>query len=354
MFLSVEKVEQYLALSRELGKDVPLMDVHVHPTEIIRNKHIYRSKVDKDCHLLSAVHTDYSKPELSRLRISFDQVDSSKFSRTLKNKLSEMLFSKNYNHIGIDVLHDQMRLAGVSHACMLPVASKLAPIETQMPFLGQLHEADNNLVVGYGLPKQEENVNVQELLREQLGKYPVKILKIHPNISGIDISQDEGKEYLEETLEICGILDLPVVIHGGISPILSGSENAYFARLENLSDIDWGLTKSSIILAHFGMYGCSANDISSAEEQCLVSIIDKHDNVFVDTSGVGFGVVNKMINVLPEEKVIFGSDALYMPIWESMSYLLHACDSNGFNKESYLKRVANENILKYFPGLFSL
>lgn len=352
MFLDVKEIDRYLATAREVSQDLPLIDIHVHPTEILKNKHIYK-QVARSPLLYSVKGSHYSTPEISRLRIDSSDVKIANFPLKLRNKLSELVFTNSYNHIGEQVLRDQMTLSGIKYACLLPVPSEVAQQSEQIKFIKTLNKHDSRYIVGYGLENRQNNTGIEQLLSTAKHKHGARIIKIHPNISDINITETKGRAYLEEVLASCGKLSLPIVIHGGISPILGDANNAKYARIDNLAKINWSLSSSTVVLAHFGLYGCNASEISRSEEESIKNIVQKNDNVYVDTSGVGYEIVSKMMSSIPFEKIIFGSDALYMPMWEAMAYLAHASNQSGRSVEQTISQVANKNTLCALPMLLS-
>lgn len=350
MFLEAAATERYLAISREVGQGCVLVDCHVHPTEIIRNRLRYRA-VEPEPLLYSSTEACYCAPSPGRLRIGAGEATAQRAAPALKNRMSEMLFTRNFRHIGARVLEDQMALAGIGRLCMLPVPSPAASLPEQMALLDGLHRANANLLPGCGLPAAIDGPGVPAFLREMVQRHDVRALKIHPNLSGIDVGTTAGRAYLEEALVACGALGLPAIVHGGVSPILGEAGPAGFARLDNLAQVDWGIGRGPVVLAHFGLYGCGATDITEADVRLVRGLLDRHDNLFTDTSGVGFPVVEKMMRNLPLGKIVFGSDALYLPVWEAMAYVACAAERMGASPAATIERIASSNVGEHLPAL---
>ncbi|MCC7257261.1 MAG: amidohydrolase family protein [Gammaproteobacteria bacterium] len=351
MFLEATAIERYLAISREVGSRSVLLDCHVHPTEIIRNRLRYHA-VEPEPQLYASGEGCYCAPAPGRLRLAADPATVDRATSALKNRMSELLFTRNFRFIGARVLADQMALAGIGRACLLPVPSEVATLPEQMVLLEALHRADARFLPGYGLPAVRSGAaSLLDELRTMVARFGVRVLKIHPNISGIDIGSEPGRAYLEEALAACGTLGLPVIVHGGISPILGESGRARYARLENLTSIDWGRGSAPVILAHFGLYGCGAADITDADVHGVKTLLDRHDNLFTDSSGVGFPVIEKMMRNLPVDKILFGSDALYLPVWEAMAYVACAAERMGRDPAATIEQIAGTNARTHLPGL---
>ena len=57
--------------------------------------------------------------------------------------------------------------------------------------------------------------------------YDVKAVKLHPNISRIDPATSHGMERVESILGACSRARLPLIVHGGRSPILGDDRTSH-------------------------------------------------------------------------------------------------------------------------------
>ena len=88
------------------------------------------------------------------------------------------------------------------------------------------------------LPRTFPDCQLVEHLRMAVRKHRIRVVKIHPNFSRIDISTDPGKRRVNSILRACEAVQLPVVFHGGSSPILGDIPASRFSIIENLAETD--------------------------------------------------------------------------------------------------------------------
>lgn len=333
-FLSADRVSHYLDALRELGAAVPLADLHVHATEVIRGRHAYTG--DPADLMSAAAAGEYSPPEAGPLRLN--SVSTEHMPEAARNRLSELMFERAFRHTGARVLADQMEVCGVSRLLLLPVATPTAPIETQMPLLAAMQSADSRLSIGYCVPPQIAAPDVGRHLRGVAAEYRLAAVKLHPNLSGIDPASKAGAEAIAALLDACNSLDLPIVVHGGCSPILGDSPAAVYSTTAMLSRIDWSISRSPVVVAHFGVYGCAGRHAGHGDFGAVNRLLETHSNLYLDTSGVSIDLISAAIGKTDRARLVFGSDALYVPMWQALVSLCHALHESGCG--NYLDEVA--------------
>ncbi|GAB1259777.1 amidohydrolase family protein [Aurantivibrio plasticivorans] len=335
--LSLEQVTTYLDQLKELGKKHCLYDIHTHATEIIFDEIEYE-QISND--LLSSSKTAYKEPKLSPLRLVHPPLNSNQ--ETL-NKVSKIGFNRAYQHIGPRVYLDQMSLCGVSKAAILPVSRP----DTNFQRLWNLHRAfaneNSSLLLGYCVPIEVETSDIKAHLENALDTHPIRILKIHPNLTDISIEETKGKERIESMLDACSALKLPALIHGGCSPILHGHDSAYHAKIDYLKLIPWGNYTSPIIIAHLGAYGCKAESLPTEQLSQLAALLQTHDHLYTDTSGLAYPIVQEAIDRIPSSKIVYGSDFSYYPMWHGLVHLLHAYTNKSGEALDKIKQIAHTN-----------
>jgi predicted TIM-barrel fold metal-dependent hydrolase len=183
-------------------------------------------------------------------------------------------------------------------------------------------------MIGYSIPPEVPAEDFGVHLNEIRAQYLIAAVKVHPNLSNIDLSRGEGVARLEAILTACGSLRLPVVVHGGCSPILGHVPAAEFSALDNLSDVNWSATGHSVVIAHFGIYGCNATKPIVGAIDSLNRLLEKYPNLMVDTAGVSPQIMRSALPLVDRNRVVFGSDALYHSMWQSLVVLADVLAEN--------------------------
>lgn len=136
----------------------------------------------------------------------------------------------------------------------------------------------------------------------------IKCLKFHPSFQRKNVLDESFKKYFDYAED----LKIPVIIHCG--------------RWKEVASFDFPITLAkqrpdlNVILAHLG------GDQPSLCTSCATSVKESGaDNLYLGTESVReFYFVNKVVNTVGAEKVIFGSDynlglpKMYIPIVESL------------------------------------
>ena len=189
---------------------------------------------------------------------------------------------------------------------------------------------------------------IRNLVRDAVHSYKIKAIKIHPNITEIDLSESSGKERVEYIIEAAGKAGLKVVIHGGRSTGIKDPMASSYGILKNLQHIDWGNTNQAVIIAHAGTYG---HDLSQIKEEVLPlmnRLLSRHSNVFVDVSGLEIDAISAIVKRIDIDRIFFGSDALYNSQWGALVKLMHVLQKNAPNYEECFVKIASVNPAGHF------
>jgi predicted TIM-barrel fold metal-dependent hydrolase len=155
-----------------------------------------------------------------------------------------------------------------------------------------------------------------------------------------------GRARTHAILAACDGLQLPLVVHGGRSPILGDSPAADHAVLAKLETIDWSTSNASVVVSHFGVYGCPG-DVIPAQAERMNALLARYANIVTDTSGVDYAVLTYLLRTVNHDRIVFGSDAMYTPMWKSIVQLLRALETVGPNAESSFVKIVSTNPRHY-------
>jgi GNAT superfamily N-acetyltransferase len=209
---------------------------------------------------------------------------------------------------------------------------------------------DERFLFGYCVPNDIQNDQVEKDVRHVVAEYDVRVLKIHPSVTGIDLGRREGIDRVEALLDAAGKCGLKTIIHGGMSPDCTDSQSVSYGTINNLQVIDWSITPETVVIAHGGCYGHSPDDACGNIIPGMVKLFQRHDNLSIDTSGVGFDVLCHLLKCFDLERILFGSDALYEKQWVAIVRLWQALQRSVKMHEDALFGIVSINPGKFFGG----
>jgi predicted TIM-barrel fold metal-dependent hydrolase len=338
--LSAADARRRLDLAADIAASSPIVDVHVHATEVVFRQTHYRPGAAGG-ELLQASDAGFRAPTVTGVRFDDPWRAGDRFDAATRNRVSRLLFTNAYQHTGRAVLREHMRLAGVNVALLLPVAPPDGGVADQMELLAAIRGQDADLPIAYSVPNPVPAAEISRDLERAVARFGVRAVKLHPNLTGIDIASAAGHERVDHLLAGCGRLALPLLVHGGRSPILADPRASQHATLANLARIDWSRTTAPVVIAHCGFFGCPREEIAADGLTALRRILDRHPNVFVDTSGLSLPVLVDVLRRLDHGRIVFGSDALYFPMWQAVVTLLSALDVAGFPLAESFAQIAS-------------
>lgn len=342
--IPVEKVREYLDRIVRVAAEGPLSDMHVHPFEVMYRDIQYRKDL-KTPGVFSSGNSPYIPPVIGPIS---DRMSSANADPTVRSELKKKMALLNarhlYAHTGPIVLGDHMAISGTSRMLLLPVSRNGESKFAQMDLMVEMFGDDGRYSFGFCVPNDIPEENVSQVVGEAVDRYKIIALKIHPNISGIDLSEAINIGRVESLLHASRDHGLSVVVHGGLSPDLFQEEFTALATLDKLKRIDWGITDQTVVIAHAGCFGYSAMQADSEVLPELDSLLDHHDHLVVDTSGINADVIELVLTRVDLDRILFGSDALYFPTWISLVRLLSILDKWSSSPEETLYCLAGTNV----------
>ncbi len=151
-------------------------------------------------------------------------------------------------------------------------------------------------------------------------------LKIHPVIQRVAPDDPATLELLEEVKSY----NVPVLFHTGWGSIGNG-EYGFARHYKKILD---AFPKMTFIFAHIGFY----------EPLSFIELIEKHQNVYVDTSWQPEGIILKAIEKLGEDRILLGSDWPYCSQGTSLRIVLKLTEKNQKLREKILHKNVEQII----------
>jgi predicted TIM-barrel fold metal-dependent hydrolase len=342
--MPLEKVKEYLDRITRVAAEGVLSDMHVHPFEVMSSDIQYR-KNNKAVGVYSTDNSPYEPPVIGPLpERTISKNEKPVVKAELKKKMTLLQARRLYTHTGPAVLGDHMAISGVSRMLLLPVAGHGESGFKQMELMMDMFGDDGRYSFGFCVPSDTPEKNVSQVVGVAMDRYKIIALKIHPNISGIDLSKTAGVKKVESFLQASRDHGLSVVVHGGLSPDLFQDEFTALATMDNLKQVDWDITDQTVVIAHAGCFGYSAAQADRDVLPELDSLLGRHDHLVVDTSGINADIIKLVLTRVDLDRILFGSDALYFPTWLSLVRLLSILDKCSSSSEEILYRLAGTNV----------
>ncbi len=348
MILDLPEVERWLSLARELGRSRPLYDVHVSPYEVIFDRFTYREDPRHPGVLsLSDADDEYVPPRAGPLRIEEASVPPGR--PAVPGALSLMMYRRCFAHVGPRVLGDHMALSGISRCLLVPVVRADGGGAESFDRRFAPYRGDPRFALAYCAPRGVEADRLIADVRRIGAEAPVRALKVNPNLQGVDLASEPGRRHVEQLLLACRATGLPLVLHGGVSTVLEDPRNRAFASLDNLLTVEWRQAGAPVVLAHAGMFGCPADEVSRLLPR-LHRLLAENENLLVDVSGLGFDALSAVLHAVDVGRIVFGSDALYFPQWGAVVKVLFALKRLGRAVEEEFVRLAGSTPGRHLFG----
>lgn len=342
--IPISKVENYLLQIREIASDTLLTDCHVHPFDVM-GEDVKYTRQDGDGGIYRSGTSEYRGSAVGAIPVS--RAPESDITNDLKRKMALFTSRRIYSHVGPGVFSDHMSLAGIGRMVLLPVHGPEEPRLGQMDLLEEMYGSDDRFSLGICVPVSVDDEDIGDFIGDMVSRDNIRVLKIHPNITGIDTTSPGGIRRIEHMLQASRDHALKVVIHGGLSPDYLAPDFFSMGSMNNLKQLDWGITDQTIIIAHAGCYGHSRSEAENSVLPVLKAVMEKNDNLVVDTSGVEVETLDLILSKVDVERILFGSDSLYFPTWKSIVVLMDLLTRKHPSPEQALVRVAGENPDKY-------
>ncbi|MCK4507309.1 MAG: amidohydrolase family protein, partial [Desulfuromonadales bacterium] len=277
--LNERAVKKYLAHIEKIKTAHELIDVHVHPFEVLYNNLSYKKNPDYKG-VYSSNITKYGCPDISEISDVAKKASNSCrriLPDEIRHKCLLLTMRQLYLHTGPQVFIDQMLLSGVDRVLLLPVSSEGTSMDEQMTQMAEMFGHDDRFAFGFSVPYDIKNNQVKAAIDDAVKQYAIKAIKLHPAISDINLQERDGLERVESILRSCREHGLSIIIHGGKSPDIKETSKTTFGELCNLDRVDWSLSGNPVVIAHAGVYGCRENTFGPIIQR-LQTMMAKHDN----------------------------------------------------------------------------
>jgi predicted TIM-barrel fold metal-dependent hydrolase len=335
-----EHIDQQFLLewAGEISRIHPFMDFHVHPFDVLFGDIGYQADLNvKGLYVKGS--SVYKPPSFERKEESL----SDRYQAVSDNSRALLLASRLiYSHTGPKVFNDQLDLAGIAGALLLPVARVAGAAIKMIEVSEKIFQEENRFYLASPFPI---GISPNELSSfYSTGKKSNKVcaIKIHPNLAGLDPLTRTGKELIETTLIAAGGLKLPVVVHGGYTFGLSSPEAKGYGTLDRLANINWNISSCPVIIAHAGCYGLTEGEMTTAIT-ILNKLMEKNPYLLADTSALSLPILQLLLGKVDRNRLIFGSDALYFTVWKAWVRFLQAVRIVSPCPDDDLIRIASLN-----------
>jgi predicted TIM-barrel fold metal-dependent hydrolase len=336
-----KRVEKYLEVMRGVHSSCTTYDMHVHPFEVFFTPLDYKD--DPDLQGLSSLgNAKYFTPTLEGSKDSLEHWDEDSPGNIPDQRSLRFFLRRKYAHTGPHVFRSLFDVAEIDKGLLLPVASRNGALGEQMDLAFRMFSTDERFYLAGSVPNSIKNQEILRFLKTQIDKYSIVALKVHPNLSAIDLKESAGKERIECILDACSNLNLPLIIHVGRSNYLTGCASR-FAEIENFRAMNLK-TSIPIVMAHGGAYGIPTSEIRQSVIPVLRELLETNENLCIDISGLHFGPMCQLLASIEIERVLFGSDALYYNPFATEMRLLAALESAHLKIEESYRKIISQNI----------
>ena len=343
--LAPDEAAAYLAILHALRCTCKFYDTHVHPYEVLFDRFSYGDEgVFRDLRCLTG--RGYVAPAVAGFKFPESaEVDEGARSQRFKD-VWVMLLRKVYGSVGERVFVDHMNLSGIDKVLMLPVpleSCSAQSFDDRMRWVSQLYGNEQRFWIAGSIPAALADRDVAPYAQALVRRYGIRAMKCHPVISGIDLGSSSRKQWLEALLVACRELKLPLVLHGGRNNPYWEGNRGDFGSLEHLKEVDLSLSGSPVVLAHAGCHRCTPQQIELEELPLLNRLLKKHANLHVDISGLAYQPLKLVLQSVDHDRILFGSDALYVQQYEAVTMTMHALKELGHNVEAAFVKIASTN-----------
>lgn len=337
-----DRTKRYLQVIREVHKSHTTYDMHIHPLEVFFNPLDYEEDQELKG-LFSLGKMKYSRPTFGSVSDSWAREEAGP-SHELSPRVLRFFLRRRYYHTGPFVFRSILDIAEIDKGLLLPVAPENGSLEIQMKVLFRMYSSDKRFRLAGSVPNTVGNDEVKSFLKTQKDTYAIVAVKVHPNLTGINLKETRGKDRIECIIEACSLLNMPLILHSGRSNHLSGSASR-FAEIENIKNIDLR-ARVPVVIAHGGAYGMSSSEVMDVVIPQLRGLLAANDNLYVDISGLNYELISCLLESIEIERILFGSDALYENVFTMEMRLLAALESAHFKMEESFMKITSENIKK--------
>jgi len=339
----IEKVnvKKYLEMAQELKQNNIFFDCHCHPFDIFFHQLAYhKNKNESD--VISLNNKRPEKPKISSIQLN-EEMKQHPISSSLTEKFFLVKIKRIYGHTGRKIFEHQKELSLIDKVLLLPVALSNDFLKTELKKVFELFGGSESYMIAGSIPLCTIIENILDVVDFMVSEYSIKAIKIHPPLMDIDFSKSKNIEWIENTLGICSVFELPIVVHSGKSFLVRNQKAVEYGSIHKFENVNWRLNKQTVVLAHAGAFGCNSAEIQDDIIPVLKKILDSNNNVMVDISGLGYDSLITILRGIGSERILFGSDALYYPQWSALVMLIAALDELNCNVEKEFLQIVSKN-----------
>lgn len=347
MVIDVKSAERYLAIIQEIGASVCLTDSHVHPFDVLFDLGKYQ--VDSSCNGLYADGRGlYTPPQIGPVSLGSPDPPPADAPIDMVKRMMMLSMRHLYAHTGPHCWNAHADMAGIGRFAMLPVSQPGNTSEARMAEMVQMFGDDPRFLLGYCLPNVLLPDQVEADVCRAVENYGIRVLKVHPTLSGHILTETEGRDRLNALLHASRSARLPVVLHGGPSLNMGDLMASVQGELENLAQLELGATDQPVVIAHAGAFGLDAEETRLRILPKLQGLLSRHDHLLVDTSALPAETLGQVLEEVDASRIVFGSDALYEPPWKAAVKLYWILEQKFSRPEQLFAQIAGENPEKLF------
>ena len=341
--ISERTIKEYLRLAKNIKGNHAFYDIHVHPLDIFTedNKSSFSLKSDD---LKFPNKEPYRPPVIGHLKDNENYGDA---SERVMNLCKRLTINKRYSKNNIQLFIDHMKLGLIDKIMLLPVPSRNGCFSDQLEYQDKFCKSNKKFINGGGISNSTKTDDIMRCMSDFKKKYNIKIIKIHPNVTAIDTTAASGKERIEAILSACNELKLPAIIHGGRSTLLAQKKEQFYGTIDNLKDIDWTINREKVVIAHAFCHDYNTSYIKKDIIPKLKQLCKKYENILFDLSNLEIDSITLLLNHINNDRIVFGSDALYEHQWAAVVKLLLSLFHIKEKKEEKFIKIISVNPSKH-------
>ncbi len=348
MDLDKPTVDRYLAILREIGASVCLTDCHVHPFEVMFDACTYEPDPQ-----LAGVYRSGKIPYLPATSgpVSLGALvpPVNDMRADLVERVLLLSMRRLYSHTGPQCWRDHGEPAGIRRYALLPVAQPGRTADARMHEMAEMFGDDPQFILGYSLPNTLAPEEVAPDVLRAVETCRIRVLKVHPTLSGHDMTSTQGIRQVNALLEAAKRSALPVILHGGLSPSTRyAPEACQQGAMENLARLDFGLTDSPVVIAHAGAFAIDVGEYEQRVLPLLRQLLSRFDHLLVDTSALSAEILSLVLGKVDPRRIVFGSDAFYEASWKAAVKLYWALEQQLPRPGDLFAQIAGDNARELF------
>lgn len=247
--------------------------------------------------------------------------------RNCRNQIIKSLYDKDSfssTHTVPNILEEMDRM-GVSQALVHPI--DYPAVTTNTTHLLNSLKNNKRLISFMSIHPLQRN---KEALVLRFKKRGALGIKLHPTFQLFRPTN----RFAMEIYELAAKHNLPILFHTGFSPLMP----KFFRRFVDFSEFEKiveSFPNTTFVLGH--------SAISEFERAARLG--KKHNNVYLELSGQPPSDIKKIIKIMGDDKLFFGTDWPFYPIAISLAKVLLATEKNNKSRNKILFKNA-EKLLK--------